>query len=186
MKILCIVFFIQELIRKGTYRLLREPVIKASFRSCGKGVHIAEKSNIKGNKNICIGDDSVIGPGTVLWTTGAQLSIGKKVITGPNVTVITGDHRTNLVGRYMADVTGTEKEPCNDRDVVIEDDVWIGANATILKGVTIREGCVIAAGAVVVKNTEPYGIYAGIPAVRIKDRFSVDELAEHQKRLQLL
>ena len=60
----------------------------------------------------------------------------------------------------------------DDMDVVIKDDCWIGGNSTILKGVTIETGCVIAAGAVVTKSTEPYGIYGGVPAKRLSDRFS--------------
>jgi acetyltransferase-like isoleucine patch superfamily enzyme len=54
--------------------------------------------------------------------------------------------------------------------VVIEDDVWIGAGAKILDGVTLRKGSVIGAGAVVTKSTESYGVYAGVPAKLIKFR----------------
>ncbi|WP_278560609.1 acyltransferase [Phocaeicola plebeius] len=54
--------------------------------------------------------------------------------------------------------------------IIIEDNVWIGLNATILQGVTIREGCIIAAGSIVTKETEPYGVYAGIPAKKISTR----------------
>ncbi|WP_447643573.1 acyltransferase [Nocardioides zeae] len=46
---------------------------------------------------------------------------------------------------------------------------WIGARALILPGVSVSEGCVIAAGAVVNRNTEPHGLYAGVPARRIRD-----------------
>ena len=49
----------------------------------------------------------------------------------------------NAVGKYMADVTDEEKDDENDQHVIIEKDVWIGANVTILKGVTVAEGCVI-------------------------------------------
>lgn len=52
---------------------------------------------------------------------------------------------------------------------LIKDGCWVGANVTIIPGVTIGEGCIIAAGAVVTKNCEPDGLYAGVPAKRIKD-----------------
>ena len=78
---------------------------------------------------------------------------------GPRVTVITGNHRTDVVGKPMIEVT--EKLPENDQDVVFEGDNWIGANVTILKGVTIGEGAVIAAGAVVTKNVDGYSIWGG-------------------------
>lgn len=176
-----ILYFTQELIRKAAYKLLREPFIKGAFRSCGKHVHIAEKCDFKGIENISIGNGSSIGRGSVLWTTRANIIIGKKVFTGPNITIITGNHRTNLVGKYMADVSDAEKEETDDQDVLIQNDVWIGANAVILKGVTIAEGCVIAAGAVVAKDTCPYGIYAGVPAVRVRDRFLPEELQQHKR-----
>ena len=84
----------------------------------------------------------------------------------------------------MADVTAAEKEPSDDEDVIIKRDVWIGANATILKGVTIEEGCVIAAGAVVTRSTEPFGIYAGVPASRIAERFDQETLVKHKELMQ--
>ena len=142
-------------------------------------VRIAEQCNFKGIGNISIGNGSSIGQGSVLWTTRANIVIEDKVFTGPNVTIITGNHRTNLIGKYMADVSDSEKETSDDEDVIIKKDVWIGANAVILKGVTIEEGCVIAAGAVVTKNTLPYGIYGGVPASRIAERFPEDDLAKH-------
>lgn len=61
------------------------------------------------------------------------------------------------------DVSDNEKLPNNDLPVVIEDDVWCGANVTILKGVTIGHGSVVAAGAVVTKSFPPYSIIGGVP-----------------------
>ena len=58
-----------------------------------------------------------------------------------------------------------------DQPVVIEDDVWVGANVTILKGVTIGHGSVVAAGAVVTKSCPPYSIIGGVPAKVLRKRF---------------
>ena len=63
-----------------------------------------------------------------------------------------------------------QKQGVTQKGINIEDNVWIGANVTILDGVTIKSGCVIGAGAVVTKSTEPNGIYAGVPARKIKER----------------
>jgi maltose O-acetyltransferase len=52
----------------------------------------------------------------------------------------------------------------------IEDDVWLGLRVIVMPGVRIRTGCIIAAGGVVTKDTEPYGIYGGVPAKLIKKR----------------
>lgn len=81
-----------------------------------------------------IGDYTSIPKGSVFDCTEASLTIGKKVIFGPRPTIITGDHRIDVVGKYIMD--SNEKLPENDAAVVIEDYVWTGANVTILKGVT--------------------------------------------------
>ena len=77
------VFRIQEMVRKAAYKCFREVVLKKSLKSCGGGVHIAQCCDIKGIENISIGAGSSIGPGSVLWTTRANILIDEKVITGP-------------------------------------------------------------------------------------------------------
>jgi acetyltransferase-like isoleucine patch superfamily enzyme len=54
--------------------------------------------------------------------------------------------------------------------ITLVEDVWTGANVTITANVTVAKGCIIGAGAVLTKSTEPYGIYVGVPARRVKDR----------------
>lgn len=103
---------------------------------------------------------------------------------GPGVTIITGDHRTDVVGKYMIEIKDTEKMPENDMDVVIEDDVWLGANSVILKGVTIGRGSVIASGAVATKSVPPYSIVGGVPAKVLKARFTEQEIEQHEAILQ--
>ena len=89
----------------------------------------------------------------------------------------------NLLGRYMTTVTEAEKEPEDDRDVVFEGDNWIGANATVLRGVTVGEGAVIAAGAVVTRDVPPYAIVGGVPAKVLKMRFTEEEIKQHRELL---
>ena len=76
------------------------------------------------------------------------------------------------------------KLPSNDKDIIIEDDVWIGTGAIILKGVTVGEGAIIAAGAVVTKDVPPYSIYGGNPASFIKFRFTEEEVKLHKEKLK--
>ena len=105
------------------------------------------------------------------------------MIFGPHPTIITGDHRIDVVGKYIMD--SNEKLPENDAPVVIEDDVWIGANVTILKGVTIGRGSVVAAGAVVTKSCPPYSIIGGVPAKVQKMRFTPEEIVKHESILSV-
>jgi acetyltransferase-like isoleucine patch superfamily enzyme len=75
------------------------------------------------------------------------------------------------------------KLPEHDKGGVIEDDVWIGSNAIILHGVTIKRGSVIGAGSVVTKSTEPYSISVGNPARILRYRFSKEQILMHEEIL---
>lgn len=134
-------------------------------------------------RTIEVGSDVFIGSGATFSATNSAIIIRDKVMFGPNVTIMGGDHRTDVVGSYMFDVK--EKLESNDMPVVIETDVWIGANATILKGVTIGRGSIIAAGSVVVSDVKPYAIVAGIPAKQVSSRFNDTEIARHEEMLEL-
>ena len=162
--------------------MLWAPVWKRGMRHCGKGVYLRPmSSDIKGLWNLSVGDGTSIPKGSTFYCTDAPLTIGRKVIFGPNPTIITGDHRIDIIGKYIIDVTVDEKLPENDEPVVIEDDVWCGANVTILKGVTIGRGSVIAAGAVVTKSFPPYSIIGGNPAKFLKFKFTLEEQLEHER-----
>lgn len=152
---------------------------KRAMKHCGKGVYLRpSQSDLKGLWNLSIGDGTSIPKGSVFYCTEAPLTIGKKVVFGPRPTIITGDHRTDVVGSYILD--NVEKLPENDAPVVIEDDVWCGANVTILKGVTIGRGSIVAAGAVVTRSCPPYSIIGGIPAKIIGQRFTDEDVQRHE------
>lgn len=158
---------------------------KRAMHYCGSNVYLRPlSSDLKGLRNLSVGDSTSIPKGSVIYCTDAPCTIGKKVMFGPHPTIITGDHRTDIIGKYLIDITVKEKKTENDQPVVIEDDVWIGANVTILKGVTVGHGSVIAAGAVVTKSIPPYSIAGGIPAKVIKARFTKEQIIEHEKKLK--
>lgn len=162
---------------------LWSPFYKSSMKYCGKGVYIRPtSSDLKGLWNMSIGDGTSIPKGSTFYCTEAELKIGKKVIFGPNPTIITGDHRIDAIGKYIMD--SHEKLPENDAPVIIEDDVWCGANVTILKGVTIGHGSVAAAGAIVTKSCPPYSIIGGIPAKVLRMRFTPEQIKEHEKTIK--
>lgn len=119
----------------------------------------------------------------ILICTRANIIIGDHVMFGPNVTMITGGHRMDLVGKYMNSITDDEKIPENDQDIILKGDNWISVNVTILKGVTIGEGAVVAAGAVVTRDVQPYCIVGGVPARLIKMRFDEESMLRHKSML---
>lgn len=170
-------------VKNALHRLFVEPVIRKCFGSCGKHVRIPRNCRFSGIENIHVGEHVYFGPDFRVLSTRAHVMIGNYVMFGPGVTIITGNHRTDLIGKYMCQVTDKEKHPEDDREVVIEDDVWIGANTTILNGVTIGRGSVVAACSVVTKSCPPYSVIAGVPARTIKSRFTPEQIAEHERRL---
>ncbi len=93
-----------------------------------------------------------------------KIKIGYSVKIGPYVKILTGSHTVNPgVLRRCGNSKNISKA------VEINRGVWIGMGSIIMPGVIIAEGCVIAAGTVLTKSTEPNGLYAGNPAIRIKD-----------------
>ncbi len=113
--------------------------------------------------SIDIGDHCSVNPYSVLYGDGG-LKIGNGVRIAAHCVIVSANHRFDDLSRFIY-LQGQDP-----KRVVIEDDVWIGAGARILHGVTIRKGTVVAAGAVVTKSTEGYSIVAGVPARKISTR----------------
>ena len=110
---------------------------------------------ILGSTRLIIGEKCHINRQCMLDARGG-ITIGNNVSISHCVKIVSGSHNYN--SRHF-DYEAAE--------IFIEDNVWIGINAIILKGVRIGEGAVIAAGAIVTKDCEPYGVYAGIPAKKV-------------------
>lgn len=181
--------FVNRIITKVVKHAIRsEEKERYARMSIGSDSSIGADCDINPPENVIIGNHSSIGPRSTIWTTRAKVIIGNYVITGPQITLISGNHITNHIGKHIASFSDMDKDKLSDiydLDIIIDDGVWIGANVIILSGVHISEGCVIAAGAVVSKSTEPYGIYGGVPAKLIKMRFTENELTEHLKLLSM-
>lgn len=155
---------------------------KSLFASCGKNVEIGILSSFS-NKNIYLGNNVFIGSNANFMATLSKIIIGNNVMFGPNVTLIGGDHRYDILGKYMYEVKENEKSPKNDKNIIIEDDVWIGANVTILKGVKIGNGSIIGAGSIIVKDVLPNTIHVGCPKIKELHRFDEAKYQEHIKIL---
>jgi len=127
----------------------------------GKHSIIYFGSEIRASYKLQIGEGSIIGDRSILDARNGII-IGKNVNFSSNVSIWTEQH--DHKDPYFA-CNSTEKFA-----VKIEDRVWIGPNVIILHSVTIGEGAVVAAGAVVTKDVEPFTIVGGIPAKKIGDR----------------
>lgn len=111
-----------------------------------------------------------------------RLLIKNYVSIAQHVTfILNADHYTNHISTYPFKVKTlqvTNSESFGKGDVILDDDVWIGYGATILSGVHIGQGAVVAAGAVVTSNVPPYAIVGGVPAKVIKYRFTPELIEE--------
>lgn len=150
-----------QLIGRLVNKILINPIKKDMVATCGKNVNFGSGVKCSGWENIFIGNDVSIGAHCNILTTRAKVLISNHIMFGPDVTIITGDHITDIPGRFMSDFKDTDKRPQDDQNVEFEGDNWVGANATILKGVIVGYGAVIAAGAVVTKNVPPYSYVGG-------------------------
>ena len=109
--------------------------------------------------DVVIGDHTRIG---LHNTIIGPVEIGNNVNLAQGITVTALNHNFSDTNKRI-DEQGVSTNP-----VTIEDDVWVGANAVILPGVTIGEHCVVAAGAIVTKDVPPHSLVAGVPAKVIK------------------
>jgi maltose O-acetyltransferase len=141
---------------------IRAFLVKKIFKHTGKHVNIEHGVFFGKGDLISIGDYSGLGINARIQ---GPLTIGKHVIMGPDVLIYTRNHRFDDVTQPIS-VQGD----IPPKEVVIHDDVWIGARVIILPGVTIGKGAIIGAGSVVTKNVREYCIYAGNPAKLIKER----------------
>lgn len=110
----------------------------------------------------------------IMHNSKNKLSIGSYCsIAGDVVFILSGEHNVSTISTYPFKVKcfGKKMEGESKGDIIVGDDVWIGYRATILSGVTIGQGAIIAAGAVVTRDVPPYAIVAGVPAKVIKYRF---------------
>lgn len=137
------------------------------------GTNTVVNINTSVDRNCIIGKYTYIGR----YCSITKTKIGNYCSIADNVFIGQGEHdfskpSTNVIF-VENDYEDMTKKPC-----IIENDVWIGANANVLRGVTIGNGAVIGAGAIVTKDVPPFAIIVGAPARVLKFRFEDDKIKE--------
>lgn len=143
-------------------RRIRYLVCRHMFASCGQNVNVEHGALINSGAKIRIGDNSGIGYKAFI---SGPLVIGDNVIMGPNCTFLSINRDTSRLDIPMISQGYLPADP-----PIIEDDVWLGANVTVLPGRRIGRGSIVAAGAVVSSDVPPHAVVAGNPARVIKMR----------------
>lgn len=141
---------------------IRDIFFKLLFKKYGKGVMIDYGVYFRYGKNISIGDHVSINYGSKIISSSnstGNITIEDNVMIAPDVKLLAAghDHRTITLNDTYA-------------PIIIGKNCWICSGATILQGVKVGEGSVIAAGSVVTKNVPPFTIWGGVPAKKIRDR----------------
>ncbi|MBE0675615.1 MAG: acyltransferase [Bacteroidales bacterium] len=156
--------------------------------SFGRNVYIGRSVYMWAKNSIRIGDDFYIGKYSQIECDAV---IGNDVMLANFVALIGRyDHNYSEIGIPMRHASTIRDRSYNWKgmyeNVVIGDDVWVGYGAIILSGVTVGQGSIIAAGSVVTSDVEPYSIYGGNPAKKIRDRFANEEEKNEHIRLYRL
>lgn len=139
---------------------LRAFCARHMLTSCGENVNVERHARF--GRGVTLGDRSGIG---INASIGEQTHIGSDVMMGPDCVIYTRNHRFDRLDIPMREQGYGPVEP-----VEIGDDCWIGGRVTILPGVHVGNGAVIAAGAVVTKDVPPYAVVGGVPAKIIYNR----------------
>jgi chloramphenicol O-acetyltransferase type B len=152
----------------------------------GEGFHSGLRVRIWGRQKVIIGRNFYIGRDSFIE---ADVVIGDNVMFGNRVAIIGRyDHHYQLPGTPMRLAPQIRDAEYNWKGIglttFIENDVWIGYGSTVMGGITIGEGSIIGAGSLVTKDVEPYSIYAGSPARKVRGRFDTGE--ELHKHLELV
>lgn len=131
----------------------------------GQGATIAPNVSLRNGERISIGAGSKIGERASLWAGdgSGRITIGRNCRFGPEVFVTASDYGL-LPDREIA------YQERDEKDVVIGDDVWLGARAFVAAGVTIGDGCVVSAGSVVTKSLPAGSVAVGVPARIVRRR----------------
>ena len=153
-------FFLNDVISSRIFSPgLRARLYRRLGLRVGKGVTLSGAGTVSG-RDVEVGDGTFIGYGFFLDGDG-PVRIGRDCDLAQRVSVHTVTH---AIGPAKRRAGQHEKRPTS-----IGDGCWIGAGVTILPGVTVGDGCVVAAGSVVTRDCDPNGMYAGVPARRVRD-----------------
>ncbi len=149
--------------RHRIFNFIKSNYMRIQGAKVGKNITFYPGIKINPCIKIELGDNVDLAWG-VLITTGGGVVIGDRTLIGYRSQILSANH---VIPENKGRIFGAGHIK---KKVVIENDVWIGANCIIVAGVHIGEGAVIAAGSVVTKNVPPFTIVGGVPAKKIKER----------------
>ena len=152
-----------------------------------KTSRLLDNVSVVSAENLVMEQSTSIGPDSRIMNLRAKFVMKKYSFSGPGLLVVTGDHMP-ILGTPLIQVTDQMKDELDiehkyDQDVVVDEDVWLGARVTLLNGAHIGRGSIVAAGSIVTRSLPPYCVGGGIPAKHIKNRWTVEQILEHESKI---
>lgn len=136
---------------------------------------------IKGIENVYMYENTHIMGNSLIISTKAKFVMKKNSAASEGLTVVTGNHPM-VRGEWFLE-RGGENDIQNAKDVIVEEDVGLGAGVTLLNGVVVGRGAILGSKSVIRNSIPPYAIVAGNPAKVIGFRFTPEDTIEHEKAL---
>lgn len=167
------------------YRIMQP---RPSYPNVHKTASLSLDAKVTSPEDLILEEETSIPSGAVIMNGPTGKFIMKKwSFSSIGLLVLCGNHMP-VIGMPLIKVSDDIKNQLDNshaysKDIIVDEDVWIGARVTLLAGVHIGRGSIIAAGAVVSKNVPAYSIWGGVPAHFIKWKWSVEEIIEHESHI---
>ena len=146
--------FYRELLSKGVYYIY-EHILPMGNLEVGKNSEIHPTVSFRFENNIVIGDDVVLDSNCCLWASeNSEIVLGNRVGVGPGTVIVSSNHSFAPGSSYT-------DQPLKEKNIEIGDDVWIGANCSILGGASVGSGSIIGAGCVVYRSIPENSVVVG-------------------------
>ncbi len=156
--------------------------LKSDLGACGKNAILEYPIRFEHPQSIYIEDNVKIRSGCQIINSASEKVIIKKYSAiAVGCTMITNTHKSVVTIPHI--LLGASHISDKSTDIVIEEDVWIGANVTLLAGACLRRGCIVGAGAIVSKEVPPYAVVVGAPAKIISKKFELEDVLRHEAAL---
>ena len=154
-------------------------ILKSALGYCGKNVILHKPSVCSNPGNLYLyNNTSIMKNWTFLSDTG-KFIMKDHSIASTNLVIITGNH--NRVLEHTLQESIANRLADKEKDIVLEEEVWLGTNVTLLPGITIGRGATVAAGSVVNRDLPPYTLCAGIPAKVKKVYWTEEQIIKHEE-----
>lgn len=155
---------------------------RSDFGSCGTNTVIQLPLRIYEPKSVYLAENVKISAGMSILNAPAEKVIIKRYTAiAANCTIVPGSHRSTVTVPHF--LLGPSHINDKTSNIIINEDVWIGTNVTILSGVELGRGCIVSAGSIVTKSIPPYAVVVGAPAKIFKVKFSIEQILKHEAAL---